>query len=136
MITNIKTVASFIATAIWADNEYDEAEKVAVSEIADAFEFDEEEFASEVDDSVSELSKMDEYSANAYLQRAADAVDDEEIGELFEAALEIVLADGVLSEAEASELLVMAQALGISEENAMLMLADMVKEEPDLKVEL
>ena len=134
MKTDIKTIASFVATAIWADNEYDEAEKVAVSEIADAFEFDEKEFSAAVDAAVEELSGMDEYDANAYLQRAADAVDDEEIGEVFEAALEMVLADGVMSEAEVSELLVMAQALGISEEYAILMLADMVKEEPELEV--
>lgn len=135
MTTDIKTVASFIATAIWADNEYDEAEREAVGEIAEALEFDEQKFSAAVDEAVKELSKMDEYAVNAYLQRAADAVDDEEIGEVFEAALEIVLADNVLSGAEVSELLVMAQALGISEEDAVLMLADMVKEEPELQVD-
>lgn len=36
MVTDIKTIASFIAVAIWVDNEYDETEKTVVSEIADA----------------------------------------------------------------------------------------------------
>ena len=134
MKTDIKTVASFIATAIWADDEYNEAEKIAVSEIAEALKFDEAEFCKAVDTAVAKLNKMDEYDANAYLQRCGDAVDDEEIGIVFEAALQIVISDNVLRQAEMAELLAMASALGISDEMAMLMLADMVKEEPDLEI--
>ena len=134
MKTDIKTIASFIATAIWADGVYDEAEKIAVSEIGEALEFDEKEFNDAVLNAVEEIKDLDEDAANEYLQKAADAVDDEEIGIVFETALEIVLADGVLSEDEVSELLAMATALGISDEMAILLLADMVKEEPDLIV--
>lgn len=136
MTTDIKTVASFIATAIWADGEYVEAEKVAVSEVAGALEFDEKDFNSAVDAALKEVKDMDEDAINAYLQKVADKVDDEEIGIMFEAALEVVLADGVLSEDEVTELLVMASALGLSDESAILMLADMVKEEPELTVKL
>ncbi len=134
MKTDLKTIASFIATAIWADGVYDEAEKVAVSEISDALEFDEKEFEDAVSEAVEEIKDMDEDAANEYLQNAADAVDDEEIGIMFETALEIVLADGVLSEEEIAELLAMATALGISDEMAILLLADMVKEEPELNI--
>jgi tellurite resistance protein len=38
MKTNIKNLAAFLATSIWADGEYDEAEKIALSEIAETFE--------------------------------------------------------------------------------------------------
>ena len=134
MKTDLKTIASFIATAIWADGVYDEAEKVAVSEISDALEFDEKEFEDAVSEAVEEIKDMDEDAVNEYLQNAADAVDDEEIGIVFETALEIVLADGVLSEEEVAELLAMATALGISDEMAILLLADMVKEEPELNI--
>ena len=134
MKTDLKTIASFIATAIWADGVYDEAEKVAVSEISDALEFDEKEFEDAVSEAVEEIKDMDEDAVNEYLQNAADAVDAEEIGIVFETALEIVLADGVLSEEEVAELLAMATALGISDEMAILLLADMVKEEPELNI--
>jgi len=136
MTTDIKTLASFIATAIWADGEYDEAEKVAVGEIADAMEFDDAEFTKAVDAAIDEIKDFDETKANKYLQDAADKVADEEIGVIFECALEVVLADGVISEEEVTELLVMAGALGISDEDAILMLVDMVKDEPELEVKL
>ena len=35
MKTDIKHLAAFAAVAIWADGEYDEAEKIALEEIAD-----------------------------------------------------------------------------------------------------
>ena len=38
MNTEIKNMAAVIATTIWADGVYDEAEKVSVEEIAEAFE--------------------------------------------------------------------------------------------------
>ncbi|MBR4775493.1 MAG: TerB family tellurite resistance protein [Bacteroidales bacterium] len=136
METNIKTVASFLATAIWADGVYAEDEKVAVSEIAEALEYDEAEFNAAIDAAIAEVSEMSEKDINEYLKKVADQVADEEIGIVFEAALEIVLADGVLSEEEVTELLVMASALGLSDETAILLLSDMVKEEPDLKIEL
>ena len=107
---------------------------MAVSEISDALEFDENEFSEAVLTAVEEIKDLNEDAANDYLQKAADAVDDEEIGIVFEAALEIVLADGVLSEEEVAELLAMATALGISDEMAILLLSDMVKEEPELTI--
>ena len=55
MVTDIKTIASFIAAAIWVDNEYDETEKTVVSEIADALEFDETELFAAVDAAIEEI---------------------------------------------------------------------------------
>ena len=78
MVTDIKTIASFIAAAIWVDNEYDETEKTVVSEIADALEFDETELFAAVDAAIEEIRGLDEDGVNDYLQKAADAVDDEE----------------------------------------------------------
>lgn len=136
MKTELNKVAAFIATAIWADGEYDEAEKVTVAEIADALDFNEEEFSAAVDKCIEEVKPMDDEAVNQYLINAAVDIDEEDANIIFEAALEIVLVDGVLSPDEVTNLLSMADALGIETEQAVLMLADMVKEEPELKIEL
>ena len=135
MVTDIKTIASFIAAAIWVDNEYDETEKTVVSEIADALEFDETELFSAVDAAIEEIRGLDEDGVNDYLQKAAEAVDDEEIGIVFEAVMQLILADSVITEDEISTLLAMASALGLSDEMAIMLLLDMVKEEPELEVD-
>ena len=70
------------------------------------------------------------------LKDAAEAVDDEEIGIVFEAAMQMLLADSELSRVEVSNLLVIAEALGIEDEDAILMLADMVKTELDLTINM
>lgn len=136
MKTRIEDIATIIASAIWADNVYDEAEKITVEEIADALELNEAAFKKAVDAQVKALSKMSDNYANAALMDAAEAVDDEEIGIVFEAAMQMLLADGELSASEVSNLLVVANALGIEEEMAILLLADMVKSEPELAINL
>jgi len=136
MKTSIENIAAVIAAAIWADGVYDPAEKITVEEIADALELDEKAFKAAVDKQVKALEKMSENQANAALKDAAEAVDDEEIGIVFEAAMQMLLADSELSRAEVSNLLVIAEALGIEEEDAILMLADMVKTEPELTINM
>ena len=136
MKTRIEDIATIIAAAIWADNVYDEAEKITVEEIADALELNEAAFKKAVDAQVKALSKMSDNHANAALMDAAEAVDDEEIGIVYEAAMQMLLADGELSASEVSNLLVVANALGIEEEMAILLLSDMVKTEPELEINL
>lgn len=136
MKTRIENIAAVIAAAIWADGVYDPAEKITVEEIAEALELDEKAFKAAVDKQVKALEKMSENQANAALKDAAEAVDDEEIGIVFEAAMQMLLADSELSRAEVSNLLVIAEALGIEEEDAILMLADMVKTEPELTINM
>ena len=136
MKTRIENIAAVIAAAIWADGVYDPAEKITVEEIAEALELDEKAFKAAVDKQVKALEKMSENQANAALKDAAEAVDDEEIGIVFEAAMQMLLADSELSRAEVSNLLVIAEALGIEDEDAILMLADMVKTEPDLTINM
>ena len=134
MKTSIENIAAVIAAAIWADGVYDPAEVVTVEEIADALELDEKAFKAAVDKQVKVLEKMTANQADAALHDAAEAVDDEEIGIIFEAAMQMLLADSELSRAEVSNLLVIAEALGIEDEDAILMLADMVKTEQDLTI--
>lgn len=136
MKTKIENIATIIAVAIWADGEYDPAEEVTVEEIAEALELDLETFKAEVDNQVKAFEKMSGEQANSILIKAAGGVEDEEVGIVFEAAMQMFLADGELSRSEVSNLLVVAEALGIETEDAILLLADMVKEEEDLEVNL
>ena len=136
MKTKLEHIATIIAAAIWADGVYDEAEKITVDEIADALELDGDKFKEAVEKIVKGLEGLSDNMTNAALLDAAEAVADDEIGIVFEAAMQILLSDGELSRAEVSNLLVIANALGIETEDAILLLADMVKSEPELTINL
>ena len=136
MKTKLEHIATIIASAIWADGVYDEAEEITVDEIADALELDGAKFKEAVEKIVKGLEGLSKNMTNAALLDAADAVADDEIGIVFEAAMQMLLSDGELSRAEVSNLLVIADALGIETEDAILLLADMVKAEPELAINL
>ena len=135
MNTKLSNIASIVAATIWADGEYDEAEKIAVSEIADALEIDEKEFSALVDAEVATIKTLDEEKIGDYIVNAAGEIDDEEVAIVYEAVLQIALSDGVLGAEEVSTLLAIADALGLDTETAVLLLADMVKTEPDLEID-
>lgn len=132
MNTDIKHIAAIVATSIWADGEYDEAEKIAVEEIAEAFELDATEFAKEVDAALAEIEPMDEEQVNNYILEHSAEVDDDEAAMLYEAALQIITVDGVVGVEEVDNILAIASALGLDEAQAFLMLADLIREEPEI----
>jgi tellurite resistance protein len=136
MNTEIKHIAALVATSIWADGEYDEAEKIVVAEIADAFELNADEFAAAVEAELAVVEPMNEDEVNAYILEHSAEVDDEETEMLLQAVMQMVIVDGVLAEEEVENVLSIASALGIDESRAVLMLADLVKEEPELQIEL
>lgn len=136
MKTKLEHIATIIAAAVWADGVYDPAEEITVEEIAEALELDEKLFKEAVEKLAKAFDGVTQNQAHAALLDAAEAVDDEEIGIVFEAAMQMLLADSELSRAEVSNLLVIAEALGIEEEDAILMLADMVKTEPELTINM
>lgn len=136
MNTEIKNMAAVLATTIWADGVYDEAEKVSVEEIAEAFEVETDELVSAVETELEAIKEMDEESVNEYLLEASSHVDEEDAEMMLQAALQIATVDGVLCEEEVENILSIATALGVNEARAVLMLVDLVKEEPELKVEL
>ena len=135
MNTKLSNIASIVAATIWADGEYDEAEKIAVSEIADALEIDEKEFSALVDAEVATIKTLDKEKIGDYIVNAAGEIDDEEVAIVYEAVLQIALSDGVLGAEEVSTLLAIADALGLDTETAVLFLADMVKTESDLEID-
>lgn len=134
MKTDIKNLAVFLATSIWADGEYNEAEKITLGEIADALELDKEKLVAETDIALAEIEKMDEDKVNDYLIEIGAEIDEDEAVMVYLAAMQIVTTDGVLSVEEVDNLLSIATALGIDESYAMLLLIDLVKEEPELEV--
>ena len=79
---------------------------------------------------------MNEEEVNAYILEHSAEVDDDEAEMLLQAVLQVVIVDGVLGEEEVDNVLSIATALGIDDARAVLMLADLVKEESELQVEL
>lgn len=135
MKTNIQDIAAIVATTIWADGEYDAAEKVVVGEIAEAFELNAEEFAAAVDSAVAAVEPMNEEEVNAYILEHSGEVEDEEAEIILQAVLQVITVDGVIGVEEVDNFLSIASALGIDDSRAVLMLADIVKDEPELEIE-
>ena len=134
MKTNIKNLAAFLATSIWADGEYDEAEKIALSEIADALEVNEAELVAETEAALAEVEKMDDEAVNAYLLENGAEVDEDEAAAVYMAAMQIVSVDGVLGAEEVDNLLSIANALGLDDAEAVMLLLELVKEDPELEL--
>ena len=134
MKTAINTLASLLAACIWADGEYAEVERITADEIADAFGIPEKDFNKYMTAAVVEVQNLTPEAATEYAVKHAAKVDPEEAGEVFQAVMQMLLCDGVLTAGEVYNLLAMAEALDIDRESAILMLCDMVKNEPELEV--
>lgn len=135
MKTDFQNVAGLMACAICADGQYDEAEKDTIGEIADALEYNEIQFNIAVDNAVKKVQKMTDEEVDTYLSDCASKVIDKEIGMTFEAAMQIILCDGVMTLSEAELIHEMGAALGISPAMVTMLLADMVKHEPELELD-
>lgn len=136
MKTTDKTIAALVAAAIWADGEYEEAERITTVEIAEALELPEDEFIALVEQEIEKIKDFDEDKATEYLVANADDVDDQEVAIVYEALMQIMICDNVLTVDEVNTLIVVADALGMDEASSILLLCDMVKTEPELEVEL
>ena len=134
MKTATNTLASLLAACIWADGEYAEVERITADEIADAFGIPEKDFNKYMTAAVVEVQNLKPEAATEYAVKHAAKVDPEEAGEVFQAVMQMLLCDGVLTAGEVYNLLAMAEALDIDRESAILMLCDMVKNEPELEV--
>ena len=136
MKTNISNIVPFIAVSIWADGVYEEVEKETLSEIADALEHDEQSFVKEVEEYVEKIKDASEEEVNSLLSAAGEAVADDERFLVFEVVLEMILCDRVMTREESENLVAMAEALKIEMADALLLVADMVKSEPEMDIEL
>ena len=136
MKTSIENIATFLAATIMADGNYDEAEKIALGEIAEAFELKEDALINAVDTEIAVQEKMSDKNLKEHLCVASTSVEGDENMYIFEAVLEIILVDGILTADEVDIMFYIADLLAISQSDAVLMLADMVKEEPELEIKI
>lgn len=136
MKTDIKVTARLMASILVAGGEYGEQEQAIVLEVAEALQYKEDDFFSAVEAALDEVEALDEDKLNTTIKEQAALVVDEEIGLVFESALELSLADRVLTISEAEMLHAIAEALGISAPMATLLIADMLKEEDDIEIDL
>jgi len=136
MKTDIKVTARLMASILVAGGEYGEQEQAIVLEVAEALQYNEDDFFSAVEAALDEVEEHDEDKLNTTIKEQAALVADEEIGLVFESALELSLADRVLTISEAEMLHAIAEALGISAPMATLLIADMLKEEDDIEIDL
>jgi len=136
MKTDIKVTARLMASVLVAGGEYGEQEQAIVLEVAEALQYNEDDFFSAVEAALDEVEELDEDKLNTTIKEQAALVADEEIGLVFESALELSLADRVLTISEAEMLHAIAEALGISAPMATLLIADMLQEEDDIENDL
>lgn len=136
MKSDIKNVAAFLAVAIWADGVYAEEEKTILSEIAEVLNVEESELTENVDEALKVLQDKDDEAVQAYIIENASALDEEDVKVLMQCAIEIVLADDVISRDEVQVLFDLADATGsVEHTDVALMLADLVKYNPDIEIE-
>lgn len=135
MKVELNDFAALLAAAIWADGEYAEAEATVVEEIADAFELDVTELKSAVEAEIEKIKDFDEEAIRNYVNEAASGVAREDAPAVFEAILQIVIVDNVFTRDEAENLLFAADALDIDTEEVLLLIADLVRSDPDLEVQ-
>lgn len=86
MKTPATTLGSILAAIIWADGEYSEVERTAISEIAEALDITEKELTMNITAALTELKNMDEIKATDFAVKHAAKVDDEETGEVLSPA--------------------------------------------------
>ena len=136
MKSTLENVAAFLAAAIWADGVYADGEKEILGEIAQALETDEKELTKAVDAAVASLEKKNDDEITEYVTTHASQIEEEDVLPLMECAIEIVLADNVITKDEVNTLFDLADATGIIEHSdVLLMVADLVKYEPDIEIQ-
>jgi len=135
MKSDIKNVAAFLAVAIWADGIYASEEKKILADIAEALDVDVAELTENVEISLNELEGKDEEAGQAYLIDNASALEEEDTKVLMQCAIEIVLADNVITQDEVQVLFGIADATGaVEHSDVALMLVDLIKYNPDIEI--
>ena len=84
---------------------------------------------------IEKVKALSDEEIGQYVIGAAEGVDEEEAEIVFEAVLQMIISDNVLASAEVSTALAIAEALDIEQETAVLLLADLIKSEPELEIE-
>ena len=135
MKSDIKNIAAFLAVAIWADGVYAVEEELVLADIAEALEVEVAGFKENIEVALGELEGKDEEAVQAYLAENASAIEENETKVLMQCAIEIVLADNFITQEEVQALFDLADATGVvKHSDVALMLADLVKYNPDIEI--
>ncbi len=134
MKTTKETLASLLAAIVWADGEYSEAEEITANEIAKAFGFSTDDIQKDIKKAIEEIKGYNETEVTDFIAKNAAEVDTEELGPVFEAMMQMALSDGELSLSEVHNILAIADALDIDTPTAVLLLCDLVKDEPEMQI--
>jgi uncharacterized tellurite resistance protein B-like protein len=135
MKSDIKNTAAFLAVAIWADGVYATEEKSILTEIAEVLNIETSELTKNVEEALSTLEKKEEQEIQDYLVENASAIEEEDTKILMQCAIEIILADNVITQDEVQVLFDLADATGtIEHADITLMLTDFVKYNPEVEI--
>ena len=128
MKTDILNVAKLVASTVWSGRDFDEAEKSAVEEVAEALEFDIAKFSKAVDSEVQAIKNYSAEEIDKYIIDAAEGVDEEDAEIVLEAALQVIISDNVVAYSEVSTMLSIAEALYIEQETAIMLLIVLLRQ--------
>jgi predicted tellurium resistance membrane protein TerC len=135
MKTELKHAAAFLAVAIWADGVYAEGEKEILNDISTALGVNANELTPAVEEALETIKDKDDDSLQEYLLNNATAIDESESKTMMQCAIEIILADDVVSKDEIQTLFDLADATGsVEHADVALMLADLVKYNPETEI--
>ncbi len=134
MKTALKNVASFVATAVIANGEYDAHEQQQVNALAEILELDETAFVAEVEKALKDIEDLDGAALQSYIEKSGIEVAEDDVDTIYQIVVGITLVDGVFSSDEAENLLVMADALNIDHTHALMIIADSINDAKNLVV--
>lgn len=123
------------ASLIWVDDECSVQEIDFVKKVATELNADAEVFVQSLRHELSLLQELSPAVVSSYLKDAASQVSDEYKMSFLQCAVQLVLADQLVSYAEMSVILALASAFELDAEYAMLMLAQCVRDGEHVKVE-
>ncbi len=135
METAIKYLATFVATAVLANGEYEAQEQEQVKALAGALEIEEAALVEAVANEVAHIEGLEGDALQDYLEAAGAEVADEDLETIYQIAVSLTLADGIFSYDEADNLLAIADALGVDHTYALMLIADSINDAEELVVD-
>ena len=133
MKTNSKTLASFLAAAVWADGEFCEFEQSLVADMGDLL--DAKTLTKDLEEAIATTENMSGEELTAHLEEAAKKVDATEKEGILTLCLQMLCSDAFLSSDEVENFFTFAELLGVDEDDAQAILDVFIDEEEDLIIE-
>lgn len=127
MNTDPKTIARFLATAIWADGEFSEKERECLHNIAQDYGL--ETLETDMETLLPEITGLQGDVLTESLTSIASQVDSEEKDSILALCLQLMGCDNYLADEEITNYFVIANILGIEEERALSLLYSLTLED-------